>query len=112
MIKIAISNMPNQSLSFISANNYYNIKLYVCDNTPLIENTAIMACDIEVNNTPIITGLRLVPGAPLIPYPYLFNGNFILLTRKQEYPNYNFFGITQFLIYASQEEIEAIVNGP
>jgi hypothetical protein len=111
MINIQLSNIPNQSLSFISSNNYYNIKLYVCNNTPLSPDTAIMACDIEVNNTPIITGFRLVPGAPLIPYPYLFDGNFILLTRNQEYPNYNFFGINQFLIYASQEEIEAIVNG-
>jgi hypothetical protein len=70
-----------------------------------------MAIDIIRNGTPIISGSRMVPGYPLIPYNYLEDGNFTMLTEDDAYPDYSQFGISQFLIYASQAEIAALPAG-
>ena len=40
------------------------------------------------------------------------NGNFILQTSNYEYPDYTMFGVTQYLIFATQAEIEAINGTP
>lgn len=53
-------------------------------------------------------GFRIVNGAPLIPYKYLESGNFAFQIPDNETPNYENFQSTQFLFYATQEEIEAV----
>lgn len=64
-----------------------------------------MYFDLIRNNVPIILGGKLISYAFLIPYRYLENGNFVLLTANEEYPDYTQFGITQLLIYLPQAEL-------
>jgi len=66
-----------------------------------------MFADIIRDNSPVILGIFVVPEFPLIPYRYLEEGNFIFITANQEYPDYRQFGTTQFLFYATQEELDA-----
>ena len=103
MIQIPITNIVNQSLTILLDENNYNIRLHTSQN--------ITSVDITRNNIVIVEGMRAVCGTPLIPYTYLEDGNFIFVTQNDQYPIYELFGITQFLIYASQTEIEAINNG-
>jgi hypothetical protein len=100
MINIPISNIPNQSLSIVLDDNNYTIRLHTCNN--------IVAVDIVRNSETIVSGMRATCGTSLIPYSYLQDGNFIFVTQNDEYPNYNLFGLTQFLIYASLDEITEI----
>lgn len=53
-------------------------------------------------------GFRIVNGSPLIPYRYMENGNFTFEIPDDEEPDYNQFESTQFLIYASPEELDSI----
>lgn len=103
MIEIPISAIPNQSFSIRLDNSQYDIRIHTCNN--------IMAFDIVRDGVEIVTGARAVAGYPIIPYDYLENGNFVIITANDEYPNYVQFGITQFLIYASQAEIGALRAG-
>ncbi len=64
-----------------------------------------------INNVLILSGIRAVAGFPVIPYDYLQNGNFVFVTANDEYPIYTRFGIDQFLIYASPDEIAEIDAG-
>jgi len=107
MIQISIKNIPNQSLNILLDNNNYNIRLHACeDKNSLL--TGVTAVDIIRNNVRIVSGMRAVSGTPLIPYRYLQDGNFIFTTDNDMYPNWNLFGINQFLIYASAAEIRAL----
>lgn len=107
MIQIPITNIPNQSLSLRLSNSQYDIRIHSCKDNPEL-GTGIMAFDIVRNNIPIVTGMRAVPGFPLIPAQYLEDGNFIVLTMNDEYPAWRQFGITQQLVYASETELETI----
>ena len=67
---------------------------------------SIMSADITREGVVLLQGIRVVAGTPIIPYSYLQTGNFILTTQGGELPNFRF-GITQFLIFASREELVA-----
>lgn len=111
MINISLQAMPSQSLSIQLDGNNYDIRLHSCNNTPQTLGTAIMTVSIARNGDSVVDNVRAVPGFPIIGYPYLENGNFVIITTNDDYPDYNEFGITQFLIFASQSELEAIANG-
>lgn len=100
MLEIPITNLPNQSFSIQLDNQFYDISIYLTNN--------VMSLDLIRANEIIVTGARMVAGTPLINYFYLENGNFVLLTANEEYPDYTQFGITQFLVFASEAELEAI----
>lgn len=97
MINIPLQAIPNQSLSTVLDNTQFDIVVRVAGD--------IMAVDITINNVVILTGQRASPGCPLIPYQYLENGNFFLLTENNDYPDYTKFGVDQFLVYASPDEL-------
>lgn len=101
MLQIPLSAVPNQSLSLQLDNNTYDLVIRATS----ILTAQVMVADITINNTLILTSQRCVPGTPLIPYEYLTNGNFIFITNNDEYPDYLQFQITQYLIYASQDEL-------
>lgn len=103
MINIPLAAIPNQSMSVLLNSQQYDLRIHDCTN-------GVMAIDITINNVVLLTGIRLVPNYPIIVSEYMQNGNFILQTMNREYPDYTKFGVTQFLIYANQAEIEAI-NG-
>lgn len=100
MLNIQLQTIPNQSLTTVLDGNIYNISIK--------ETSGTMSISLSRNNVQILSGCRLVAGQLIIPYPYLEDGNLSLITENDEYPYYTSFGITQFLVYASQSEIEAI----
>lgn len=102
MIQIPITNIPNQSLSINYNNVLYDITIKASLDASLVFFTVL------INNVLVINGIRALPDFPVIPAAYLENGNFILTTMNDEYPRYDQFGVTQFLILASQSEIDAI----
>lgn len=72
MLKIPVSAVPNQSLSFNADGAYWQLHIYQA-----IES---MCMDIKRNGADIITGVRLSIGEPAMPYPYMYQpsfGNFI-----------------------------------
>jgi len=107
MIQIPITNIPNQSFSINLDGNQYDIRIHACGDN-IVPGSMVMAVDIVRNNVAIVTGMRAVPGFPLIPAKYLENGNFIFSTQNDDYPDWNQFGITQYLIFASESELQTL----
>ena len=103
MIVIPLQAIPNQTLSIQLDRNNVDIEIRACGNT--------MAFSLSINENIILTNERMVPAWPLIAYEYLENGNFYMLTDNDDYPDYNLFSVNQYLIYASQIELEALRNG-
>lgn len=102
MISIPLESIPNQSFSIQLDNAVYDFRIKFVIN--------FMVVDLARDNVQILTGIRLLAGEPVIPFRYLegSQGNFALLTANGDYPNYTQFGITQFLVYLSQAELEAV----
>ena len=107
MIQVPIANIPNQSFSINLSGNTYDINIHACRDNDL-PGTGIVAFDVTINNAVIVTGIRALPDFPIIPSQYLENGNFIVQTMNDEYPDWRQFGITQFLIFASEAELQTI----
>lgn len=97
---INLQAIPNQQISYQADNNFFILTFK--------EINGLMAADININQADILLGQRIVSNCPLIPYEYLENGNFVITTQNEEYPYYTQFGVTQYLIYASREEIDAL----
>lgn len=116
MIKVPVTNIPNQSLNIILDGDNYVIRIHACSDTSInttsirVLGTGILAVDITRNDQVIVTGMRAVCGTPLIPYKYLEDGNLIFTTQNDQYPNWRLLGVNQFLIFASQAEIDEIRN--
>lgn len=100
MIQLPLSAIPNQSFSVVLNTQLYYLAIKLIGN--------VMAVDLSINNTIILLGMRAVAGYPIIPYSYLENGNFVFTNQNDDYPFYTQFGITQFLIYATQQELAAL----
>lgn len=100
MLLIPVATVPNQSFSIVLDGNQYDMSLYVINN--------VSAIDIKRNNVDILLGSRIVPNSPVIPYRYLENGNFVFITENGDYPIYTQYGITQFLFYFSQTELNEL----
>lgn len=100
MIDIPLLAVPNQSLSIRLDNQFYTIRI--------VYTEGVMSVSIKRGNINVISNQRAVAGFPIIPYTYLENGNFAILTKNGDYPNYNQFGTTQTFVFATQAELEAI----
>lgn len=102
MLIVPLQAIPSQSFSIQLDNSIYNITLRFVVN--------FMAIDLMRDNVQILSGIRVVPGYPIIPFQYIENGNgnFALITFNNDYPIYTAFNITQFLIYANPQELEVI----
>lgn len=98
--EIPLQPIPNQTFSVTVDNSIYDITLK--------EANGIMAAFVVRDNVRIVSGMRLVAGWPMIPYQYLESGNFVLLTANNDLPYYTQFGISQSLIFFTQEELEVI----
>jgi hypothetical protein len=107
MINIPLQDIPNQSLSIQLKDNNVDIRLHTCASNA---GTPSVTITITINENLIVNNVRIVPSTKLINYFYLENGNFYFLTENDDYPDYNLFGISQFLIFASTSELEAIRN--
>lgn len=99
MIDVALAAVPNQSLSIQLDGRRYAIHLR--------EANGSMAATIARDGEPLVSAARIVAGTPLLPYPYQEAGNFLLTTEAEALPYYDQFGISQFLVYLSPDELAA-----
>lgn len=100
MIIVPLIAVPNQNFTITLDNILFNISIKSVIN--------FMTIDISQNNSVVLSGMRMIPDALLIPYKYLEAGNFVVVTANEEYPIYTEFGATQFMFYFTQAELEAI----
>lgn len=98
MQTIPLRALPNQTATFTLNQTRYSITIK--------ETSGTMAANISVNEVEIISGLEIAAEAPLIPYQYLENGNLTIVTSDEEVPYYTEFGISQFLVYIPQSELD------
>lgn len=98
--RILIQSIPNQQFTLQLDNNFYSISLKY--------TAGVMSASIFRNNVLIASNARTVAGVPIIGYYYLEDGNFVISTVKGDLPDYTKFGITQFLIYFSQTELNIL----
>jgi hypothetical protein len=103
MQQIPLAAIPNQTFTVTLDGNFYALTFKFAN--------GIMTCTIYINDVLVLSNVRVVAGFPIIPYEYLENGNFVILTENEEYPDYTQFGITQQLIYASAAELGALRGG-
>lgn len=99
MIDVGIAALANQELTIQLDERFYAIALRDVGGT----SAATIARDGEV----LVSGLRITPGTPLLPYRYQESGNFILTTDADALPDYTQFAITQFLVYLTDAELAA-----
>lgn len=98
MVTIELATVPNQSLTVTLAGNRYSIALKATG--------TVMAATIERNGLTLISGQRIVAGEPIIPYRYLAeDGNFIVSTENDQLPDWEQFGVSQFLFFATTAEL-------
>lgn len=97
---IPIEAIPNQSFTITLDGHFYNITIK--------ESAGVMSCSIIRDNIAIQDNARISAGYLLIPYKYQENGNFFILTENDDYPYYDQFGITQYLIYITQAELDVL----
>lgn len=98
---ITLQAIPSQSVIITLDSNRYEI--------PIKDAGGFMVYGVIRNGLTILeNGNRIVNGSPLLPYKYMEAGNLALSVPDAELPNYEQFGLTQFLYYASQEELESI----
>lgn len=103
MKTIPLTATPNQSFTVRLDQSLY---------TFVIKETAgVMSASISRDDAILLSFTRMTADAPLIPYQYLADGNFFLLTEDAALPDYTQFGVTQTLIYLTADEIEAARAG-
>ena len=94
---IPLASLPNQEFTVTLDGDRYNITVKKC--------TTVMEFSIVRNGVDIILGVAAVPQFPIIPYQYLETGNFFIETANDELPDWEQFGVSQFLIYFSPSEM-------
>lgn len=97
---IPLQAIPNQTFTIQLDNSLYVITIKFVIN--------IMTVTIIRDNVLIISNVRAIPEQKIIPYRYLEAGNFIITTENNEYPIYSQFGLTQYLVYLTQSELEEL----
>ncbi len=100
MIQLEISAIPNQTISARLDDAFYIITLKTA--------AGIVSADINRDGVDIVQGQRVSAGSAIIPYEYLANGNFVIITENEEYADYQKFGSTQFLLYLTLDEVLAL----
>ena len=108
---VPIQAVPSQTTSYIDPDgNQWDITIKAVavelddNNNPIAEQIAF---SFTRNATVLIQGICAVSGYRIIPYDYLENGNFVLVTRAQQIPDYTQFGISQQLVFLTEAEIQS-----
>lgn len=99
MIDIGIAAVANQTFFVQLEDVPYTITLHAADD--------IVAVSITRDDVVLVTGARVTPGMPLLPYRHQENGNFLLITSDGDLPDFTQFGVTQFLVYLTAAELAA-----
>jgi hypothetical protein len=94
---LPISAIPNQQLSVILNDNQWNITLRDTNGT--------MSVSLTRNSEIIVLNARAVAGMRILQSRYQEEGNFAIISNNQGIPDYTQFGVTQFLVYISPDEL-------
>lgn len=99
MRTIPLQTTANQSVVVTLDGNRWALSLKAC--------AGVMAVDVDLNDTPILRGQRVVAGMPVIPYRRLApgQGNFMFLTVDDMLPWWERFNIDQSLQYVTAEDL-------
>lgn len=97
---IPLSAEPNQEFTVQIGDHRFSLRLK--------ETNGVMVADVAIDDVTKITATRVLAGEPIIPYEYLTEGNFLLITDADALPDYRDFGNTQTLVYLSADEIAAL----
>lgn len=100
MIDVGLAAVANQTLSIQLDERFYEITLH--------ETNGVMAASIKRDDVQIVSSIRVTAGTPLLPYRYQEAGNFIMTTDAEAIPYWDQFGVTQFLVYLSDDELAAL----
>lgn len=100
MVNIPLVSIANQSFSMVLSQHTYDVILKSLFSTTVFS--------LAIDGVQVLSSQRIVAGYPMIPYKYIEEGNFVILTANEELPYYLQFGISQFLVFADQEELDAI----
>lgn len=101
MIEIELQKIPNQEFTKELNGVFYRLKLRTFK--------GMLLMDIMADDTVIKKSVRVCPNTLIIPYQYTTKGgNFLFFCQNNDYPNYKNFGITQQLIFLSDEEIKSL----
>lgn len=93
---VPLANVPNQSFTVTLDSVRWGIRLR--------DIGGVTAADVDLQGERLISGVRALPGEPLVPYRYLTPdaGAFIFITLSDNaLPVYTEFGVSQFLVYMS-----------
>lgn len=98
MIEITLQSVPNQSFSINIGGISYDVSIKTGDSA---------LADISMNGNIVIQGVRVMPYRPIVPYEYLTqdNGNMLFITDNGENIDYTKFGVTQYLVYLTADEM-------
>ena len=99
MIDVTIAAVANQELTVQLGGAMWGISLR--------EGSGCMSVSVSRDNVPIISNVRVTAGTPLLPYQYQESGNLILTVEADALPYWDQFGVTQFLVYITAEELAA-----
>lgn len=98
MQTIPLRAMPNQSLSFTLDGNRWEVTVK--------QAVEIMIANVTINDDVIILGAQLLPGTPVLPYPYLMNfGNLILIVENEQLSDWRRFETDQTLVYVNAADM-------
>lgn len=100
MQDIGLAAVPNQNFFVQLDERAYAITIH--------QGADCVVATVVRDEVTVIQGVRIVPGAPLLPYRYEEDGNFILTTQDDELPDYTQFGVTQFLTYLSADDLATL----
>lgn len=104
MRDIPLQRTPNQVIETTIDGVEYAIKLSTVQNNMTV-------ADVYADGVLLKAGVRCIPAERLIPYKYLTNGgNFFWYCLNDDYPYYEYFGVTQRLVYLNDAELAAL-NG-
>lgn len=104
MQSITLQALNGQKFSLALDGNQWDMQIK--------DTNGVIAVSLSRNGVPIMENQSCVPGERVIPCKYQEAGNFFFTTKDYEILDYTKFGITQFLFYASQAEIDAVRDQP
>lgn len=99
MIDVGLAAVPNQALTIQIEDRIYDISMR--------ETNGVMSASIARDGAAVVTNMRVTAGTPLLPYLYQESGNFLVTTEAEALPYYDQFGVTQFLVYVTADELAA-----
>lgn len=101
MIDIPLQPLANQSLSIPLNGARYAITIK--------EANGIMAATISRNDVVLAQNTRIVADGLVLPYRYMWHGfgNFLFGVQNEELPAFESFGVTQFMVFVTPEELAA-----